>query len=131
MHFNEQVRGRLGEVIELQGLAALGTLADQTFADLNGMLTHFCDQLLAHIEAGFEIELVARLVEYIDRPATCIRQGAGVLENARQHYFQLKRRADSPSYFAQGGEVAIARFDFLKQPRILDGDDSLVSKSFH
>jgi hypothetical protein len=68
MHFVQWVRGRLGEVMELHGLAALGTLADQTFTEPNGMLAHFCDQLLAHIEAGFEIEL-ARALSNIDRAA--------------------------------------------------------------
>src|SRR5262249_3254874 len=82
-----------------------------------------------------EIELAARFVEHINRAATCVRQGAGVLEDARQHYFQLERRAYCPSNLPQcllllDGPRKLMRAGphLLKQPRVFDGDDGLVGE---
>src|SRR5262245_43814623 len=62
---------------------------------------------------------------------TCITQTCGVLSYYVQHRLNVGRRAsDNTQDFACRRLLFQRLIEFLEQSYILDGDDSLVSKSF-
>ena len=82
-------------------------------------------------------ELFRWLVVFVYRPAVGAAQLDRMGNDSRQHGFEIERRADRLTDFAEGFELAyracqfVGSFiQFFKQPHILDGDNRLVSEGF-
>ena len=86
---------------------------------------------------GAQQKLFRLLVVFVNRPAVGAAQLDRMGNDSRQHGFEIERRADRLTDFAEGFELAHracqfvgSLIQFLEQPHVLDGDHRLVGKGF-
>ena len=93
------------------------------------------DHLLAHAVGGAQPELLALLVEHVDRAGIGARELHGALHDRGQHVFEVERRidrlrdlAERPQFADRAGKLVGARAQLVEQAHVLDGDDGLVGE---
>ena len=135
VQLEQRVSRRLGQIVDLHGLAALGTLADQGVTGTDRMLPHGGDQVLAHVVAGLQVELAAHRVVHVDRAAAGVGELAGVGKNRIQHHPQVERRGDRAADLAErlqlahrARQLAGPRLHLVEQAHVLDRDHRLVGE---
>ena len=106
VQIEQRVRRRLGQIVDLHRLAALGALADQGVAQPDRMLAHGRDQVFAHPVAGLQVELAAHRVVHVDRAAAGVGELAGVGQDGIQNRPQVERRADRAADLAERLQLA-------------------------
>ena len=93
---------------------------------------------LAHAVGGAQAELLARLVEHVDRAGVGARELHRAADDGGEHGFEVERRIDRLGDLAQRPELADrllqivgAGAQFVEQADVLDGDHGLVGEVGH